>query len=328
MTRTRFTWSTLALVPALVLPATAMGQRGQAGNQIGNRNSAQQANQRADRDAAERGRSEADSDQAKQRKQLKIFELEYCSPREISDLLRRYGGATALVGQRGFAAAGAIADPQAPQIEHPYVPDAAGPIPEPGPPGVIPGGAPGTPGVPDADEVQLDTAEATARAYAKNPRLAQGAGAAADRGAAVGNRNAQDQQVLIATDDERGLLFVRGPQEKIDEIGQLIEAVDVPADQMKKHQFRGVHLIPIRDGDGERINDVLGQLQIQSTTLNLGEARVIALREEPGDGQSQDQLEQAEQIISKLTGDRQRSESQEQGSRSEEQSFEEIRDDV
>lgn len=234
MTRARSPWSLLALLSALVLPASALGQQRQQGNQQANQQ--QGANQQQDGQATQGEEQQEDAAQAKQTKQLKIFQLEHITPREFSELLRRYGEQTLTGAQAGAAGAGAT----------------------------TPAGA------------------------------GQGVGAV---------QQSPDEQVRIAVDDEKGLMFVRGPQKKIDEVGQLVEAFDVPPGELKKQQFGDTHLIPIPEEHAQRITNILRELQIQSSVWGVGKARVLIFRVDSENEESKGQMEQAQEIISRLTED-------------------------
>lgn len=110
----------------------------------------------------------------------------------------------------------------------------------------------------------------------------------------------QPARVVAIKDEDTDFLFVRGPEKKVDEVEKLIDAFDVPADEIKKQQVGDVHLIPVRNDKGQQVQTVLGQLGLQSRMLRLGETAMIAIQ---ADEDKQDQLEQAEKVIEKLAGD-------------------------
>lgn len=110
----------------------------------------------------------------------------------------------------------------------------------------------------------------------------------------------QPARVVAIKDEDTDFLFVRGPEKKVDEVEKLVDAFDVPADEIKKQQVGDVHLIPVRNDKGQQVQTVLGQLGLQSRMLRLGETAMIAIQ---ADEDKKDQLEQAEKVIEKLAGD-------------------------
>ena len=239
MTRARSTWSLLALLSALVLPATALGQQRQQGDQQANQQ--QEADPQQNGETAQEEGQQEDAAEASQPKQLKIFQLENITPREFSELFRRYGSQTLTGAQTG--------------------------------------------------------------AYPGSEAYASGGGATAPPAPATEAQGATREQVRIAVDDEKGLLFVRGPQKKIDEVSKLIEAFDVAPGEMQKQQFGDTHLIPIPEEHAQRVAKVLRELQMSSSVWGVGKARVLIFRADSENEEAQQQMEQAQEIISRLTED-------------------------
>lgn len=127
-------------------------------------------------------------------------------------------------------------------------------------------------------------------------------GAAAAARTQTGYRGVPQPTLVVAVDaEEDRLLFVRGPEEKISEIEELIESFDAPADKIEERQVGKVHLIPIRNGKEAKVHAILSQLEIPNQMLKLGEAGLIAV---PASKQDQ-MLSQAKQVIAKLGADSQ-----------------------
>jgi type II secretory pathway component GspD/PulD (secretin) len=79
--------------------------------------------------------------------------------------------------------------------------------------------------------------------------------------------------------DEKRLLFVRGPEEQIKRIETVVKALDVPAEKLEKHTIGNLHLIPLRNSSAGSVQSILNQLALHTSTVQLGKASVIVLRD-------------------------------------------------
>ncbi|MBW3600815.1 MAG: hypothetical protein KY475_26555 [Planctomycetes bacterium] len=103
------------------------------------------------------------------------------------------------------------------------------------------------------------------------------------------------QPLRIAADEEKRILFVRGPAEQLDEVARVIKAFDAPADQMSQgEQVEGRFVIPLRHADAQRVTGILQQLQFPSQTLHVGGVTVLAVNAEG------EELQQIQEVIAKL----------------------------
>lgn len=124
----------------------------------------------------------------------------------------------------------------------------------------------------------------------RNQNPAQGAGPTATffRG--------RPQNLAIASQENRGLLFLRGTAEDLKDAEKLVKAFDVADEKLEPQKIGDLRVIPIRHGQAAQIQQVLGQLQIPSQMLPLGKTAVIVLA--PGDDDTT--LKQADEVIKKL----------------------------
>jgi type II secretory pathway component GspD/PulD (secretin) len=95
--------------------------------------------------------------------------------------------------------------------------------------------------------------------------------------------------------DEKRLLFVRGPQERIKRIETVVNALDVPPEKLEKHKIGSLHLIPLRNTKSGSIQSILNQLGLHTSTVQLGKASVIVLRDT-----DEADVEQVEEVVAEL----------------------------
>lgn len=115
----------------------------------------------------------------------------------------------------------------------------------------------------------------------------------------TGFRGPQQPQLSVAADPEQNLLFVRGSADQLKQVDELVSALDVADDQLEKQSFGELHLIPVRHGKAAQVQQILGQLQLQTQMVAMGEVGLIVVRTDAENGEA-DQLEQIEEIVSKL----------------------------
>ena len=108
------------------------------------------------------------------------------------------------------------------------------------------------------------------------------------------NANAQQNRVAVAVDQESKTLFVRGTEDQVSSVEKLVEMFDTEAGDLEKQELEGVTLVPVKQDRVQRINAVLGQLQLQTQSLRVGETALLIL---PDD---EDQAKQVEQVIEKF----------------------------
>ncbi len=106
------------------------------------------------------------------------------------------------------------------------------------------------------------------------------------------------QRLAIALDNERKLMFVRGTAEQIEKVKALVAAIDVADDAVKPQDFANHRLIPIPGDRSGSIQSTLTQLDLAGQLLRVGDTTFIAYKTDDEDGE---RLQQAEQVINKLT---------------------------
>jgi hypothetical protein len=103
------------------------------------------------------------------------------------------------------------------------------------------------------------------------------------------------ENVNVAVNDEKKLLFVRAPTERMKEIEKLVKAFDVAGSKLKKQTFGKIHLIPLRGGTADQVHSVLSELGMQTQAVQLGEASIVVVSES-----DEEELAQIEEVIAKL----------------------------
>ena len=101
----------------------------------------------------------------------------------------------------------------------------------------------------------------------------------------------------VAADEEKAMLFVRGPEEQVQEVSRLVKAFDAPADEMTEgEQVEGRFVVPLRRADPQQATSILQQLQFTCQTLEIGETTLLVINAEGED------LKQAQEVIARLDG--------------------------
>ena len=104
-------------------------------------------------------------------------------------------------------------------------------------------------------------------------------------------------KVVTAVNAEEKILFVRGSEDQIEKVKELVEAFDVENQELKRHEYHGVRLIPVRSSDAQQVQSTLAQLNLQGQMLQMGYISLIAFH---GDDTNKEKVEQAEEVIQKL----------------------------
>jgi len=110
-----------------------------------------------------------------------------------------------------------------------------------------------------------------------------------------GYRGAEGQ-MFLAFDPEAKLLFVRGPEDQVRKVEELVKALDVPNDKLQKAEFGDLHLIPVRQDKLPQVARTLSMLRINNQVLTIGDAAMIAVR---ADGEDDGVAEEVREVISK-----------------------------
>ena len=104
-------------------------------------------------------------------------------------------------------------------------------------------------------------------------------------------------QLVTAVNSEQKILFVRGSDEQIKKVEELVKAFDVEVQDVKRHTYEDVRLIPVRGSSASQVQSTLSQLNLQGQLLPMGDVSLIVFR---ADDSNQEKIEQAEQVIEKL----------------------------
>jgi type II secretory pathway component GspD/PulD (secretin) len=103
------------------------------------------------------------------------------------------------------------------------------------------------------------------------------------------------ENLNVAFEDRKRLLFVRGTAKGIQAIEKLVKTLDAPPDKLGKQTWEEVHLFPVRHAEAGSIQAVLSQLGFTTHAASLGKASLIVVL------QAEDEdLEQIQEVIAKL----------------------------
>ena len=139
---------------------------------------------------------------------------------------------------------------------------------------------------------------------------------AAYRGAAVvpqGQPGPQQQPLLIAADSRSKTLFVRGDQERLGRVEELIKSLDTEG-EIQAAEFGDARIVPIKHANHGEVMSILQQLQLPASTFQLGDRGVVVLR-----GGEEDQISQAQEVISALDQESRQSDQNRQQNRNQRQ---------
>jgi hypothetical protein len=103
----------------------------------------------------------------------------------------------------------------------------------------------------------------------------------------------------IAISEEPNLLFVRGSDADIKAVEQLIKALDVPQEQVKKQTIGHIHVLPVKGEHAGQIDSVLAQLQLDAHAVQLGDRHLIVVAADESE-EAATNLQQVEEVVSRL----------------------------
>jgi hypothetical protein len=107
------------------------------------------------------------------------------------------------------------------------------------------------------------------------------------------------ERMAFAVDNDNNVLFVRGSKKQIKEVEDLVKALDVPADKLKKQKIGDTQVIPIHKDNVNQVRTTLSQLQLQHQLITVDDAAMVVVSHDGSDEQKA-QAEQIEEVISKL----------------------------
>lgn len=116
------------------------------------------------------------------------------------------------------------------------------------------------------------------------------------------------ENVQVAADQKKGFLLVRGTQGQIDEIGQLVKAIDVEEGQLKKQEFRDMHLMPVPAQEATRVHSILSQLGLSGQMVSMGKVSFMVFAHE-----DDEKTQQAEEVINRLTSEEKKDQQEKPG---------------
>lgn len=120
------------------------------------------------------------------------------------------------------------------------------------------------------------------------------------------------QKLVLAADDESGILFARGTSDQIEQITKVIDAVDKPADELEGQSIENARLIPVTKEQGANVRRVLSQLQLPHEMVGLSDGGFIIVCHGESDEQKAE-AKQVEEVISKITANQKQDQSKESG---------------
>jgi type II secretory pathway component GspD/PulD (secretin) len=103
------------------------------------------------------------------------------------------------------------------------------------------------------------------------------------------------ENVHVAFEDSKRMLFVRGPVEAIRAIEKLVQALDVSADKLKQQRWENARIFPVRHGDAGSTQAVLSQLGFTTQFVTLGSANLIVASDA-----EEEEAEQIQEVIGAL----------------------------
>ena len=103
----------------------------------------------------------------------------------------------------------------------------------------------------------------------------------------------------IAADSESNVLFVRGTKEQIQEVEELVKAVDVEGEKLEARSIGDKHVIPVSSSCANRVRGALSQLQLPHHLVSMGDATLIVLCDD-GSEDFASVNSQTEEVISTL----------------------------
>jgi hypothetical protein len=122
---------------------------------------------------------------------------------------------------------------------------------------------------------------------------AQRPGQSRSQPTAVSFRSPERDLVIVALPGEKQLL-VRGKDEKINRVEELVKALDVPKGELEKKNFGDLTLLPVRDGKAVKASRYLSLLQIENQSITLGDDTHLLVIRSFG---NEDLVKQAREVV-------------------------------
>lgn len=127
----------------------------------------------------------------------------------------------------------------------------------------------------------------------------------------AGYRGTAQEDLAVATAEEDGLLFVRGSEEKIKEVEQLVKALDVPQEELQKQSVGDLHVFPISSDRAQDINSILAQLGLDAQLVPMGDMHLVVASADDSE-EAATNLQQVEEVMSRLGRQRSANQAEEQ----------------
>lgn len=117
----------------------------------------------------------------------------------------------------------------------------------------------------------------------------------------VGTPGSDDQQprLVTAINAEKKILFVRGSEDQLQKVDELVKALDVANDKLEPSEYGDARLVPVKSSNAPQVQTALAQLELQGQLLNLGDMSLVVIQ---SNGQDSQEVEQAQQVIQKFAG--------------------------
>jgi Ni/Co efflux regulator RcnB len=106
-----------------------------------------------------------------------------------------------------------------------------------------------------------------------------------------------ESELYVTFDAEAGLMFVRGTEDRVKKVEELIKAIDVSKDELQKASFEGLHLIPVKQDKLQQVTRTLSMLRIANQPMVLGDVAIIVVRDDADE--DDDVVDQVREIVSK-----------------------------
>lgn len=114
--------------------------------------------------------------------------------------------------------------------------------------------------------------------------------------------NNNEERLAFAVDDENNVLFVRGPQDKVEEAGKIVEALDVAEEDLQKGAFGDTRIIPIKKDAETKVRNTFNQLQLKHQLVSMEDIAVVVVCHGDSDKEKK-YADQVEEVLSKLNAE-------------------------
>ena len=121
---------------------------------------------------------------------------------------------------------------------------------------------------------------------------------------------AKENRLVTSIDAEKQILFVRGTDDQLAKIKELVSKFDVEDQQLQRHTYGSLRLIPVHSQDSGRVRNTLTQLELPSGMLTMGQVSLVVFHETSGD---KEKIAQAEQVIDALSSQPKQDEKEKEG---------------